>query len=86
MIIPIEQLQQDTLLAIIDEFILREGTDYGLQEYSHQQKVAQIQQQLKSGRLVVVFSEAYETVNIMLAEQFQHQAAQADSEQEFDQN
>ncbi|TLU64692.1 YheU family protein [Thalassotalea litorea] len=75
MIIPVEQLQQETLLAIIDEFILREGTDYGLQEYSHQQKVLQIQAQLKSGRLVIVFSEAYETVNIMLAEQFQQQSA-----------
>ncbi|WP_394175704.1 YheU family protein [Thalassotalea litorea] len=75
MIIPVEQLQQDTLLAIIDEFILREGTDYGLQECSHQQKVLQIQEQLTSGRLVIVFSEAYETVNIMLAEQFQQQSA-----------
>ncbi|TKB45479.1 YheU family protein [Thalassotalea mangrovi] len=71
MIIPVDRLDADTLDAIIDEFILREGTDYGLQECSHQQKARQIKEQLLTGRLVVVFSEAHETVNIMLAEQFQ---------------
>lgn len=80
MIIPIDRLDSGTLVAIIDEFILREGTDYGLEECSHSQKVEQIQEQLKSGQLVIVFSEAYETVNIMLAEQFQQQSMEDSGE------
>lgn len=66
MIVPWQQIASDTLENLIREFVLREGTDYGDIEITLQQKVEQIQAQLKSGEAVVVFSELHETVDIQL--------------------
>ncbi|NQF22417.1 YheU family protein, partial [Enterobacter hormaechei] len=49
----------------IESFVLREGTDYGEQERSLEQKVNDVKRQLKSGDVVLVWSELHETVNIM---------------------
>lgn len=73
MIIPYDALAKDTLDNLIKEFILREGTDYGELEYSTDDKIAQIRQQLKSGEVVIVFSELHESVNIMTARTFAEQ-------------
>ncbi len=70
MIIPHKDINPQTLNNIIESFILREGTDYGEVECSMESKVAQIKNQLNIGKLVLVYSELYETVNIMPAEQF----------------
>jgi len=53
--IPFKELESETLTSIIEEFISREGTDYGLQEYSLDQKVQQVMKQLQRGEIVVTF-------------------------------
>jgi len=70
MIIPIAELQTDTLHGIIEAFILREGTDYGDMEVSTEQKIEQVLQQLRSGQAVLVYSELHESVNIMSKQEF----------------
>ncbi|ELC6410808.1 TPA: YheU family protein [Enterobacter hormaechei subsp. xiangfangensis] len=65
MIIPWQDLSPDTLDNLIESFVLREGTDYGEHERSLEQKVNDVKRQLKSGDLVLVWSELHETVNIM---------------------
>ncbi|WP_371187097.1 YheU family protein [Thalassotalea maritima] len=70
MIIPISAISVEALDNIIESFVLREGTDYGDQEISLVAKKQQILQQLQQGELVLVYSELYETVNIMLRQQF----------------
>ena len=70
MIIPWQQMAPDTLDNLIKEFVLREGTDYGENEISLDDKVAQIKAQLETGEAVVVFSELHETVDIQLRRQF----------------
>lgn len=65
MIIPWQELNAETLRNIIESFVLREGTDYGLNEKTLDEKVADIERQLKSGELVLVWSELHETINIM---------------------
>lgn len=70
MIIPIEQLNAETLQAIIEDYILREGTDYGAIDASKDDKIAQVMLQLKQGSAVVVYSELHESVNILPREQF----------------
>ncbi|HAS48820.1 MAG TPA: hypothetical protein DCS33_05965, partial [Gammaproteobacteria bacterium] len=47
--IPYQELEAETLRAIIEEFISREGTDYGAHEYSLEQKVQQVRNQLERG-------------------------------------
>lgn len=70
MIIPLEQLPIDTLNAIIENFVLREGTEYGSEDVSLNNKIAQVHQQLKQGSALLVYSELHETVNILPADQF----------------
>jgi len=70
MIIPLEQLPAETIHAIIEDFILREGTEYGAEDISKQAKITQVMQQLKKGSAVLVYSELHESVNILPSEQF----------------
>ena len=65
MIIPWQDLSPETLDNLIESFVLREGTDYGEHERSLEQKVNDVKRQLKSGDVVLVWSELHETVNIM---------------------
>lgn len=73
MIIPHQQLSPDALQGLIEEFITREGTDYGVQEISLVDKVAQVKRQLEQGEVVIVFDIATETVTLLT----QYQAKQA---------
>ncbi|WP_340618403.1 YheU family protein [Xenorhabdus entomophaga] len=70
MIIPWQQLETETLLSLIESFVLREGTDYGEQEKTLEQKVQDVKRQLERGEVLLVWSELHETVNIMPKEMF----------------
>jgi len=65
MIIPIEQLPQDTLNSLLQEHVLREGTNYGEHDISIESQVAQLKQQLERGDIVLVYSELHESVNLL---------------------
>lgn len=65
MIIPYEQLSSEALQGLIEEFITREGTDYGFEEISLSTKVDQVRQQLKRREVVIVFDETSESVSIL---------------------
>jgi uncharacterized protein len=69
MIIPIADLTEETLLNIIEGFVLREGTEYGQADVSLEDKVQQVLAQLKSGDVLLVYSELHETVNIIPKQQ-----------------
>ncbi|MFO6423811.1 YheU family protein [Motilimonas sp. KMU-193] len=69
MIIPYQDIQPDTLTELIEHFVLREGTEYGEQDISLADKVTQVREQLASGRVVIVYSELHESVNIIPKEQ-----------------
>lgn len=65
MIIPYEQLSGDALQGLIEEFITREGTDYGEEEVALHIKVEQIKQLLRRREVVVVFDVASESASIL---------------------
>ena len=65
MIIPHTELAADPLYSSIQRFVLREGTDYGLEEMSLEEKVAQVRAQLDAGVAVLVYSELHESVDIV---------------------
>lgn len=56
MIIPAAQLSAQALRGLIEEFITREGTDYGDIVYTLDDKVAQVERQLQVGDVVIVFN------------------------------
>ena len=54
-IVPYKQLSSEALNGVIDEFILREGTDYGHYEGSLDDKRLHVLRQLETGKAQIVF-------------------------------
>ena len=63
--IPYSQLSSEALQGVIEEFVTRDGTDYGEIEVSLETKISQVLGQLKSGKAVIVFDQDSETCNIL---------------------
>ena len=53
--IPYKELSTAALDAVVEEFVLREGTEYGDQDFSLQSKVAQVKRQLANGEVKINF-------------------------------
>ena len=69
MMIPHRMLSPAALCGVIEAFITREGTDYGLHEVPLATKVAQVRYQLDAGTAVLVYDEATESCTIQPADQ-----------------
>jgi len=69
MIIPHQELSPDALQALVEEFVTRSGTDYGVCETSLAEKVRQVIHQLEKGEAVIVYDTTMETCNITTAAQ-----------------
>ncbi|EPJ50944.1 MAG: hypothetical protein OFPI_18750 [Osedax symbiont Rs2] len=65
MIIPHTSLAVETLQNLIEEFVTREGTDYGNYELSMADKVSAVQGRLRTGEVVILYIESSESVNIV---------------------
>ena len=73
----LDQLSPDALRGLIEEFVTREGTDYGderaergegirpSREWSLEDKVAQVVQQLERGEVRIVFDLELGTASII---------------------
>jgi len=66
-VVPHTDLAADVLKALVESFVLREGTDYGQQELDLQDKVARVIRELERGEARIVFDPDTETVSIVLA-------------------
>jgi uncharacterized protein len=62
--IPVDQLKPDLLRSIAEEFVTREGTDYGDAEVSLYDKVTQVLDQIKQGLAVIRFDSKTKTCGI----------------------
>jgi len=67
-IIPVNKLSSHALKGVIEEFISRNGTDYGAIETSLETSFMQVKSKLKDGSAVLVFDDETETTNIFLAD------------------
>lgn len=67
MLIPYQEIKAPTLVALIEEFIDREGTDYGEVEISRSTMIAQVHQQLSEGKIVICYDTESETCNLITA-------------------
>ncbi|MBI1910680.1 MAG: YheU family protein [Deltaproteobacteria bacterium] len=63
--VPFRMLSEDALNGLIEEFVTREGTDYGQTEYSLEKKALVVRRQLETGKAVIVFDEETGTCNII---------------------
>lgn len=66
--VPYQKLSPEALRGVIEEFISREGTDYGDRVYSLEEKVTHVMGQLRRKEAVIVFDADTETCNIITTE------------------
>jgi uncharacterized protein YheU (UPF0270 family) len=69
MIIPYRMLSPDALRGVIEAFVTREGTDYGVHEVPLATKVGQVRHQLDAGTAVIVYDEDTGSWTIQPADQ-----------------
>ena len=62
--IPWKELSEDALMGIIEEFVTREGTEYGDSEISLEVKCQQVMRQLREGDAFITFDEELQTCSI----------------------
>ena len=67
-IVPVNKLSPEALQGVIEEFISRDGTDYGEKEASQETKFSQVIHKLEKGSAVLVFDDETETTNIFPAD------------------
>jgi uncharacterized protein YheU (UPF0270 family) len=58
-------LSPEALRGLMEEFVSREGTDYGLRERSFEDKVRDVERQLESGEARIVYDLFEERANIV---------------------
>ena len=63
--IPYEQISPDALRKMIQEFVTRDGADWDDAGCSLEEKVTQVWQQLKSGKIKVVFDLTSQSANLV---------------------
>jgi uncharacterized protein len=65
--VPYQELSEEALRGVVESFVLREGTDYGERDVSHEQKVAQVIRQLERGEARIMFDPLSQSVAIVVA-------------------
>jgi uncharacterized protein YheU (UPF0270 family) len=78
--IPWRELSDAALQGVIEEFVTREGTEYGLQDVALATKVAQVRAQLARGQVVVFFDPDDASCHLLTREQADRQVRLADGE------
>jgi uncharacterized protein YheU (UPF0270 family) len=71
--IPAERLNTEIMTAIIEEFILREGTDYGAQEVDFASKISQVKALLEAGEVTITFDPKTENCTLLTRQQFRRE-------------
>ena len=64
--IPHTELSADALRGVIESYVLREGTDYGDQHFSLEQKVSHVLRQLERNEAKIMFDPNSETIDIVV--------------------
>ena len=65
LVIPFDQLSAAAQRGVIEEFVTREGTDYGHTDVSLDDKVAAVRRQIERGEVVLLFDVKSENVNLV---------------------
>jgi uncharacterized protein len=66
--IPVNKLSKKALKGVIEEFITRDGTDYGAIEVPMEALFGHVKEKLEKGLAVLIFDDETETTNIFLAD------------------
>ena len=64
--VPYRELSAELLNAVIESFVLREGTEYGAREFTLDEKVAHVLEQLERGVAQIVFEPDSQSIHIVV--------------------
>ena len=67
-VVPYQTLSEETLQGIIKDFVLREGTDYGIQEYTLEEKMIHVTRQLERKEVSILYDTVEESCNLYPAD------------------
>ncbi len=65
-VVPMSALPPETLRALVEEFVTRDGTDYGTYERSVDDKVRDVMRQLACDEARIVYDPGSQTANIVV--------------------
>ena len=65
-----EKISHQALEGLIKEFILREGTDYGVKVYTLEEKIEKVKKQLNSGIIIIAYDAELESTTLIKSEDF----------------
>ena len=65
--VPYAEMPAELLHAVVESFVLREGTDYGEKEFSLEAKVDGVIRQLKKGEAKIIFDPTTDSVTIAVS-------------------
>ena len=68
-LVPPDRLQVDILAGLLEEYVNRDGTDYGERELSLEEKVARLRLQLDRRELCILYDLASEEWDLLPVEQ-----------------
>lgn len=68
MIIPQQSLEKEVLVKLLEEIVTRDGTDYGEQELSTEDKVNNALRALEQGRTKLLWDAETESASLVSAE------------------
>jgi uncharacterized protein YheU (UPF0270 family) len=63
--VPYTRLAADVLRRVAEEFVTRDGTDYGMSEKTLDEKVSDLRRQLERGDAAIVYDVEDGTINIV---------------------
>lgn len=65
MIIPYDELSPDALQALVEDFVTRDGTDYGAEDISTKEKASRLLALLKSGDMLITYDEQTQSCGLI---------------------
>ncbi|MBT3410083.1 MAG: YheU family protein [Halieaceae bacterium] len=69
--VPLNRLSGDVLQALLEEFVSRDGTDYGAVELTLEQKAGNLRRQLEREEVAILFDTESEQWDLVAADQLQ---------------
>ncbi len=81
--VPYQSLKNDTLMKVIESFVVREGTEYGEHDVPLAKKVEQVLAELKGGKIKLLYSEKEGSINLVTQETLQQYLSEQKSTDEY---
>ena len=63
--IPYTALSAESLRGVVEEFVTREGTEYGARDYSLDEKVSHVMEQLEREEVIIEYDPESQTCTLL---------------------